>query len=195
VSGEVAVCLTAVGLAVRAELRVLELSGRRASLDALLRQAVGGEAPSPGFAHRVGGAWCARVDDSTAFVLGDAATVGRWSSLTHQAVGARSVPGISEASSKRVVLSLIGPRLGGLLVSLATPAAVATGSVRLCSIAGEPTVLIGENAGRALLVCEPDAAASVCAALFDAGRGVGLSLVGAEAIARLDVADCRRPAS
>ena len=63
VATEVAVCRKAVGLALRTELRVLEVGGREPWLERLLDRALRGQHPIPGEAAvaAAAGTWCARV--------------------------------------------------------------------------------------------------------------------------------------
>jgi hypothetical protein len=61
VAAEVAVCRKSVGLAVRTELRILEVAGREPWLERLLGRALGGGAPEVGSAAIAAGAGCAQI--------------------------------------------------------------------------------------------------------------------------------------
>ena len=72
VATELAVCRKSVGMALRTELRVLEVAGREPWLERLLDRALRGHHPVPGEAAVVAaaGTWCARVGERTALVVG-----------------------------------------------------------------------------------------------------------------------------
>jgi glycine cleavage system aminomethyltransferase T len=57
--------------------------------------------------------------------------------------------------------------------------------VRESWFAGAPVLLLREAADRFLLVLDADAAVDTWQELFEAGRALGLSMVGAEALQRL----------
>jgi glycine cleavage system aminomethyltransferase T len=187
VAAEVAVCLKSVGLAVRSDLRTLELAGHQAWLDGLLERGLGAGVPV-GRAENLGGSWCARVGDRSALVVGPPDGVARWARLARDAVVTGSVVALLDQTASFLTLSLIGPRVPALLAAAGLPPAATARLVRRASLAGCPAVLVGEADDCVLLLVKAEGAASACQALFEVGPAVGLSLVGAEAIGRLDVA-------
>src|SRR5262249_53333992 len=65
---------------------------------------------------------------------------------------------------------------------------MAVGAVAECWFAGGPVLLLRETAQRFLLVVDADRAVGAWQELFEAGRAVGLSMVGTEALDRLAAA-------
>src|SRR4051812_9707383 len=93
VATEVAVCRKSVGLAVRTELRMLEVCGREPWLERLLSRALAGRVPAVGTAAVAAGTWCLRVDERRALVVGPSGAVERWRRVAREAViGGRPVP-------------------------------------------------------------------------------------------------------
>ena len=86
VATSVAVCRKSVGLAVRAELRILEVRGREPWLERLLARTLGGRVPEPGSAVVAAGTWCCRVDDRRALIVGAMGAVERWRRVAREAV-------------------------------------------------------------------------------------------------------------
>jgi Aminomethyltransferase folate-binding domain len=157
---EVAVCVKRVGLAVRADLAVVE-----AAPD-------GHQAPSPGRARRIAGMWCCRVASDRALVIGP-----------RSELLARPKP-----ERERTVLTLVGPKAHQVLADAGLHNGLELGGLRESWFADSPTVLLRESADRYLLVVDASEAGEAWRTLLDAGRSLGLSMVGAEALARLAAA-------
>src|SRR5262245_40513034 len=122
VATEVAVCRKSVGLAVRGELRVLEVCGREPWLERLLQRTLGGRVPPPGSAAIAAGTWCCRVDDRRALVIGPAGAVGRWRRVAREAVIGGSPITAAEITDDWAAVSLIGPKAPRLLAMAGLPA-------------------------------------------------------------------------
>src|SRR5919198_1758877 len=86
VATELAVCRKSVGLAVRTELRTLEVCGREPWLERLLTRTLGGRVPPVGSAAVAGGTWCLRVDERPAPIVGPPGAVERWRRVAREAV-------------------------------------------------------------------------------------------------------------
>src|SRR3954462_585315 len=78
VATEVAVCRKSVGLAVRTELRMLEVGGREPWLGRLRSRPLARRVPAVGTAAVAAGTWCLRVDDRRALIVGPSGAVERW---------------------------------------------------------------------------------------------------------------------
>jgi glycine cleavage system aminomethyltransferase T len=194
VATEIAVCRKAVGLAVRTELRILEVCGREPWLERLLSRALGGRVPVVGSAAIAAGAWCCRTEQDRALVIGPSGAVERWRRVAREAVIGGSPISAAELTDAWAPLSLIGPKAPRLL-SLAGAEAeeLAVSGVRATTVEGAPALVLRAGADHWLALLEAEAAPEACHALLEAGRAVGLSLVGCEAVARLAAA-ARPPA-
>ena len=192
VATEVAVCRKAVGLALRTELRVLEVEGREPWLERLLDRALRGQHPVPGEAAvaAAAGTWCARVAERTTLVVGPPGAVERWRRVAREAVIAGSP--ITAAERGCAPVSLIGPRAGRLMRMAELPEP-GLGRVEAGTLEGARTVVLRPTADHYLLLIDCDGAAAACHALLQTGRSIGLSLIGCDAVSRLAVA-ARRPA-
>jgi glycine cleavage system aminomethyltransferase T len=193
VATEVAVCRKAVGLAVRTELRILEVCGREPWLERLLSRALGGRVPAAGTAAIAAGAWCCRLDERRALVVGPGGAVERWRRVAREAVIGGSPISAAELTDAWAPLSLIGPRAPRLLAIAGLDRELAPGEVRAVVLEGAPALVLRAGADHWLCLVDADAAPEACHALIDAGREVGLALVGCEAVGRLAAA--ARPAA
>jgi glycine cleavage system aminomethyltransferase T len=191
VATEVAVCRKSVGLAVRTELRILEVCGREPWLERLLARTLAGRVPAVGSAAIAAGTWCLRVDERRALVVGPSGAVERWRRVAREAVIGGSP--ISAAELTDLPVSLIGPKAPRLLemAGLAT-AGVPVGGVVCGEVEGDPAVVLRAAPDHWLALLAADGASAACHAVLEAGRTVGLTLVGCEAVARLAAA--ARPA-
>jgi Aminomethyltransferase folate-binding domain len=157
---EVAVCVKRVGLAVRSDLAAVD-----AAPD-------GHQAPSPGRARRIAGTWCCRVASDRALVIGPR----------------RELRAHPRPRRDRTVLTLVGPKAHQVLADAGLQNGLEVGGLRESWFADSPTVLLRESADRYLIVVDATEAGEAWRTLLDAGRSLGLSMVGAEALARLAAA-------
>jgi glycine cleavage system aminomethyltransferase T len=193
VATEVAVCRKSVGLAVRAELRVLEVCGREPWLERLLSRTLAGRVPDAGSAAIAAGAWCCRVDDRRALVVGASGAVERWRRVAREAVIGGSPISAAEITDDWAVVSLIGPKAPRLLAMAGLPSDLPAGELAAGAVEGAATVLLRASDDHWLALVDADGAPEACHALLEAGRALGLTLVGCEAVGRLAAA--ARPAA
>ena len=193
VATEVAVCRKSVGLAVRTELRILEVAGREPWLDRLLSRALGGRVPDVGTAAVAAGTWCARTQPDRALVIGPSGAVERWRRVAREAVIGGSPITATELTDDWATVSLIGPKAARLLDMAGLPADLPPRAVAPGAVEGASTVVVRVGPDHWLLLLEGAFAPEACHELLEAGRSVGLSLVGCEAVGRLAAA--ARPAS
>jgi hypothetical protein len=161
---EVAVCVKRVGLAVRSDLAVLDLAPDEPWLAPF--QPV----PSQGRARRTAGTWCCRVASDRTVVIGRRTQLPR------------------DRTSARAVLTLVGPRAHQVLADVGLHNGLEIEGLREGWFADTPTLLLRESADRYLLVVDAEQAGDAWRELLDAGRSLGLSMVGADALARLAAA-------
>jgi glycine cleavage system aminomethyltransferase T len=162
---EVAVCVKRVGLAVRSDLAAIDVVGAESWL--------GQQVPSPGRARRIAGTWCCRVASERAVA------VGPWSAIAQVA---------GDRPDAKTVLTLVGPRVSRVLADVGLHNDLEIEGVREGWFADSPTLLLRESADRYLLVVDAEQADHAWRALLDAGRSLGLSMVGTEALERLAAA-------
>jgi glycine cleavage system aminomethyltransferase T len=181
VGAELSVCRKHVGIAERADLDALELSGDADGFLGELGALLGRPAPSFGRAIRIGGASCGVIDPARAIVVGTPAAC--------RPLAARRSPLLcTDRRGAWEVFTLIGPRTRALLARAGLPTDLAEHGVRACWAGGGPAVLLHEADGRHLLVMEAANAGTVWHELAAAGRPLELGCVGVEALARLDAA-------
>ena len=162
---EVAVCVKRVGLAVRSDLAVLDVAGA----EPWVPQPV----PSQGRARRIAGTWFCRVASDRAVVIGP------WSATAHL---------VRDRADEHAVLTLAGPRAHQVLADVGLQNDLEIEGLREGWFADSPTLLLRESADRYLLVVDAEQAGVAWRQLLDAGRSLGLSMVGADALARLAAA-------
>lgn len=190
VATEVAVCRKAVGLAIRSDLHTLMFGGREPWLENLLERTLGGRVPREGAAEWAAGACCARPDGRRALVVGPPAAVASWRRLAREAFVTGSPVTWADRSSAHLPVSLLGPRAPALL-RLASMPPVEPGRVATCSFDEAETILVGAG-DEHVLALVPRSRAGALQALFEAGRDVGLALVGTDAVAALTAASAQR---
>jgi glycine cleavage system aminomethyltransferase T len=173
---EVAVCVKRVGLAVRSDLAVLDVTGAEPWFASLLAEPLGQSVPSQGRARRIAGTWCCRVASDRAVVVGPWDATAPWTQLA------------SDSADARAVLTLVGPRAHQVLADVGLQNDLEIEGLREGWFADSPTLLLRESADRYLLVVDAEQAGEAWRALLDAGRSLGLSMVGADALARLAAA-------
>jgi glycine cleavage system aminomethyltransferase T len=185
---EVAVCVKRVGLAVRSDLATLDVVGAEPWLAHFLAEALGQRVPSLGRARRIAGTWCCRVASDHAVVVGPWSATARWTRIVRDATVTGSPLACSDRSESATALTLVGPRVGQVLGDVGLDPDLEIEDVREGWFADSPALLLRESADRYLLVVDADQAGDAWRTLLDAGRSLGLSMVGAEALERLAAA-------
>ena len=188
---ELAVCVKRVGLAVRSDLDALEIVGSEPWLAHFLEGALGGRLPAPGEAVRTAGSWCCRVAPDRAIVVGPWSAASRWAGIVRHAVVTGAAVDCTDRSEGATALTLVGPRAARLLDDVGLEPDLPVGGVRESWFAGASALLLREEGDRFLLLLDADRAVDAWQELFDAGRALGLSMVGAEALERLAAAPGR----
>jgi heterotetrameric sarcosine oxidase gamma subunit len=188
---ELAICVKRVGLAVRSDLDALEIVGAEPWLTHFLQESVGGRAPIPGEAVRTARSWCCRVAPDRAIVIGPWSAAARWAGIVRHAVVTGAAVDCTERSDSATALTLVGPRAARLLDDAGLEPDLPVGGVRETWLAGSSALLLREAGDRFLLMVDADDAVDAWQELFDVGRALGLSMVGAEALERLAAAPGR----
>ena len=182
---ELAVCVKRVGLAVRSDLDALEIVGSEPWLTHFLGGALGADPPAPGAAVRAAGSWCCRVAPDRAIVVGPWSAVARWAGIVRHAIVTGAAVDCSDRSGSATALTLVGPRAAQLLTDAGLEPELQVGGVLESWFAGTAALLLRETGDRYLLLLDAESALDAWQELFDVGRALGLSMVGAEALERL----------
>jgi glycine cleavage system aminomethyltransferase T len=177
VATELAICRKTAGLADRSELGRLELTGREPWIEHALAHAIGPDVPRPGRAAKLGDTWCCRVAPDHALIVAPAPALARWRRLAREAVVAGHPIACADVSDATTAASLVGPSAAAVLRLAALPYGQEVGDLA----AGEDAIVLRDGPQQFLVL----AGAPIWDALLDAGRPLGLSPVGSDAIVRL----------
>ena len=188
---ELAVCVKRVGLAVRSDLDALEIVGSEPWLTHFLGGALGADPPAPGADVRAAGSWCCRVAPDRAIVVGPWSAVARWAGIVRHAIVTGAAVDCTDRSGSATALTLVGPRAAQLLTDAGLEPELQVGGVLESWFAGTAALLLRETGDRYLLLLDAESALDAWQELFDVGRALGLSMVGAEALERLAAAPGR----
>jgi heterotetrameric sarcosine oxidase gamma subunit len=188
---ELAICVKRVGLAVRSELDALEIAGPEPWLAHFLEGSLGGRVPVEGEAVRTARSWCCRVAPDRAVVIGPWSAAARWSAIMRHAIITGAAVDCTDRSDSATALTLVGPRAARLLDDAGLEPGLPVGGVRETWFAGTTALILREADDRFLLLLDADHAVDAWQELFDVGRALGLSMVGAEALERLAAAPGR----
>ena len=180
-AGELAVCMTAVGLAARSDLAVLAFTARRRSLDHLLTRVLGhGVAPN-GVAVEGAAWWCRSAAGNEILVIHPYAQGPRLGDALRRNVHRFTGAKLTDLSESRFVLSVLGRRTRDVLADLgvkdASPFSSALlGGHRVDWLFARPTSAIG--------IVDAHEAAAVWKLVETAGRAHGISCVGLDSVER-----------
>jgi glycine cleavage system aminomethyltransferase T len=186
-AGELAACVSAVGLACRSELATLQLDGPAAQLRQLSQRLAGSEV-APGGALLSAGAWWCAPSAERMLVLCDASRGDRLHAVLRARVARRSAVTLADRSADLAVLAVAGRRARPLLAELGVygesgdPRDVPP--LRHHTSAGAKVLWLLESDDKALALVAAADAAAVWHAIERAGRPHGLCCVGQEALAR-----------
>jgi glycine cleavage system aminomethyltransferase T len=186
-AGELAACVSAVGLADRSDLAILQLDGPAAQLRHLSQRLAGSEL-APGGALHSGGAWWCAASPQRMLVLGDARSGDRLHAVLRARVTRRSAVTLAARSDELAALAVVGRRASALLAELGVYGA--SGNPRdvppltAHTAAGAEVVWLLESDDKALALMTAADAPRVWHAIERAGRPYGLCAVGQEALAR-----------
>ena len=186
-AGELAACVSAVGLADRSELGKLALEGPPEQL-AHLSQRLTGTELAPGGAVLSGGAWwCAERPDRL-LVISDPSVGDRLQAALSARVARRSAVCLIDRSSDLAALAVVGRRASALLAELGVYGA--SGNPRHVppltahALTGADVLWLLESDDKALALTSVADASAVWHRIERAGQRFGLCAVGHEALAR-----------
>jgi glycine cleavage system aminomethyltransferase T len=184
-AGELAVCVSAVGLADRSDLTTLALQAPRAQLAQLTSRLAGGEI-APGGALDAAGAWWCGAGPDTVVVVSRPDVRRRL--IERLRVHAAHQVALRVLSIEFAPIGLLGPRAGSVLCALGVYGTA--GDPRSVSPFGRGTVAgsevwwLLESDRSAVVLVDSPRAGQVWRAIENAGRPFGISCVGQEAAGR-----------
>jgi glycine cleavage system aminomethyltransferase T len=186
-AGELAACVSAVGLADRSDLAKLELRGPAAQLRQLAQRLTGSEV-APGGAVLSGGAWWCAESHGRTLVICDASRGDRLRAVLHARVARRSAVTLADRSSDLAALAVVGRRASALLAELGVYGE--SGNPRHVppltahAVTGADVLWLLESDEKALALMASADAPTVWHTIERAGQRFGLCAVGQEAVAR-----------
>jgi glycine cleavage system aminomethyltransferase T len=189
-AGELAVCVGAVGLADRNDLGQLVLTGNATSVTKLVERMTGVVLAIGGVAFAGGVWWCAPAPGRVIAVCEPRAH-DRLRALLR--LHTRHLPGVDVAdeTTARAAIGVVGRKAIPLLAAIG--ALGQDGDARTAppfgasTIAGVEAYVLLQSDHRALALIDLALAGQVWCAIEEAGRPLGLSLVGAEAVQRFEL--------
>lgn len=179
-AAEIAVSRARAGLADVSSIAKFEVRGEPAAIAGALPPGT-----EPGRVLQAAGVWWCVVSDELLLVLGPSTAAARLRAELEAAVQPETR--IEDVTAERVAVCLIGPCAREVLVRAGATTA-ATGSVRVASVGGVPTLILREGEQQWLLVAAAAEARNLWHALSEAGAPLGLAYVGADALQHLHAA-------
>jgi glycine cleavage system aminomethyltransferase T len=189
--GEIAACMTHVGLADRSDLGTLELRGDQSPLDSALADRLGDPPVPPGAARRQRGVWYLRPDSRRALVVGAHGVLATLPPIG--ASGHRSELVSRDIGASIQIISVIGPRSGRLLTAAGLPGALAIGAIGRDPGDAGVVAILRESQRRVLILVRAPAIESVWARLLEVGEPLGAAFVGCDALSLLGAASIQAP--
>jgi len=187
VLGEVAACMTSVGLADRSDYGVVELRDDRDGLDRALVARFGQPPLATGSGRCLSGVWHIRLDARHTLLVGAHAALasgGRRDrgDLTYRDIGA-----------SLAIVDIVGPRAARLLAGAGLPGGLPIGAVGVDGADRGIVAILRESQRRYLALVRADCADAFWARLLTAGGPLGSAFVGYDALMLLDVARMGAP--
>jgi glycine cleavage system aminomethyltransferase T len=186
-AGELAACVSAVGLAARSDLATLEVAGTSAQLRHLSQRLTGSEV-APGGAVLSGGAWWCAENPERMLVICDASHRDHLHAVLQARVARRAAVTLTDRSGELTALAVVGRRASALLAALGVYGE--SGNPRHVppltrhAGAGADVLWLLESDDKALAIMATADAPTVWHTIERAGRCFGLCAVGQEALAR-----------
>ena len=185
-AGELSACVVAVGIADRSDLGKLVVTGPHSKLHAFVSRHTGVALSPGGVVAMAEGWWCADGVDRL-LVLGAPCLRTRVHDILRREARPRRIA-VLDVSEKLTCVAVAGHRMPDLLAASAivppTDDLRSLAPYSAGELAGQRVNLLLESDRRALLITEAAHADEVWRALEIAGRPLGLSLIGLDALER-----------
>jgi glycine cleavage system aminomethyltransferase T len=195
-AGELAACVSAVGLADCSELTKLVLEGRSEQLGRLVSGVAGADV-APGGARFAGGIWWCAESSERVIVLCEPSRGDRLYDQLHARAARRATVSLEDRSADWAALAVVGRFTRPLLSELGVYGE--SGDPRLVppltehSVTGADLLWLLESDHKAIALMPEPSAASVWHTIERAGRRFGICAVGQEAVARYALIHQARP--
>lgn len=196
-AGELAACVSAVGLGDRSDLIKLELTGPRRTLSQVA-SSVTGSAPAPGGALWSGAAWWCVDGPQRLIVLSEAAGAERLSSRIGRLALRHPALALRDRTDAWGAIAIVGAHAGDVLALIGVygdagdPRSVAP--VTRHTVGAADVLWLLQSDHCALAVMPHGDAPAVWQAVHRAGRPLGICAVGQDAIARYSLLARPHPA-
>lgn len=184
--GEIAACITHVGLADRSDLGTLEVRGGQSPLDRALADRLGDPPPRAGTARRQHGVWYLRLDTRRTLIVG-----------AHGVLPGLAPVGISRDRADLVTrdigdsiatLSVIGPRAVRLLTAADLPGDLEIGAIGRDPADPSVIAILRESQRSFLILVRARAIDAFWGRLLPVGEPLGAAMIGCDALALLAAA-------
>jgi glycine cleavage system aminomethyltransferase T len=189
--GEIAACMSHVGLADRSDLGTLELRGGQAALDRALATRLGDPPPAAGSARRQRGIWYLRLDSRRTLIVGAHSALAAGPPIGGGADHADLVS--KDIGAKIAIISVIGPRAVRLLSAADLPGDLAIGAIGRDPKDADIIAILRESQRRILILVRAPGTNAAWARLLIAGEPLGAAFVGCDALALLGAASVQAP--
>jgi glycine cleavage system aminomethyltransferase T len=186
-AGELAVCVSSVGLVDRSQLSKLAVEAPSLQLGLLTSRLIGGTVAPGGALHAAGAWWCGE-SERRILVLCEPRVAQRLQARMREHAVHYSALSVSDRTAEWAAIELLGSATGKLLARLGAygesgdPRSVPPFSQ--ATLAGSEVRWLLQSDRRALVLAPIEAAGTVWKAIEQAGRPLGISCVGVEAASR-----------
>lgn len=184
VPGEIAVCMTSVGLADHSDYGVFELRGERGLLDGALIARLGDPPPATGTGRRLRGVWYVRLHARPTLLVGPHAALA--STLVLGRERDRSDLPLRDIGASLAIVGIIGPRAARLLAAAGLPGELPIGAIGADAADRRIVAILRESQRRFLALVRAEAADAFWARLLSAGELLGAAFVGHDALTLLN---------
>jgi hypothetical protein len=197
-AGELAVCISAVGLVDRSRLREIVLQAPPSELHRITYRLVGGTVVAGGALH-AGHAWWCGLSPDCVLVLAEPAIAGRLRERLAGIAVHHATLRTLDVSEEWTAVELIGRRVAGLLAALGVYGP--SGDARAVppfterKLDGIDTHWLLQSARRALALIPRERAGDWWRGIEQVGRPFGISCVGSEAAGRYELLERARPSA
>jgi glycine cleavage system aminomethyltransferase T len=185
VPGEIAVCMTTVGLADHSDYGVFELRGDRELLDRALIALLGDPPLAIGSGRRLDRVWYLRLDARRTLLVGPHAALASRPAIERRADRG---PPHRDIGALLAIVGIVGPRAARLLAAAGLPSELPIGAIGAAAGDSSVVALLRESQRRYLALVRADAADAVWARLLAAGKPLGAAFVGYDALTLLNAA-------
>ena len=191
VHGEIAACMSHVGLADRSDLGTLELRGGQPPLDRALATRLGDPPPAAGTARRQRGVWYLRTEGRRVLLVGAHSALAALPPIGAGSDHADLV--LRDIGATIAIISIVGPRAGRLLVAAGLPTDLAIGAIGRDPGDASIVAIVRESQRRVLVLVRAPDVDAVWARFLHAGEPLGAAFVGCDALALLGAASVQAP--